>query len=182
MIKRISFLIVFILYIFIQGSTFVIDPTENAVWHNEKGVQFLKDGYVTYAIDEFKLAIGLSPNSATTASFLNNLGIAYLKINKYDLALSCFQKAVNLNPYFLDYYKNLVKTYKLKNMLTNIAIKYVKLLKKNNSDSKSWLILGLVYEELGYKNYAKSSFEQFKKLEPESILVPGIDELIKNLI
>jgi len=170
-----------VLYIFLQGSIFVIDPTENAVWHNEKGVQFLKDGYISAAIDEFKLAAGLSSNSATTASFLNNLGIAYSNIHKYDLAISCFQKAISLNPYFLDYYKNLVKTYKIKNILTNTAFKYIKLLKKNNSDSKAWLILGLIYEELGYKNYAKSSFEQFKKLEPDSILVPGVDDIIKNL-
>ena len=179
--KCLRFLLALVVYILLQGSVFVIDPAENAVWHNEKGVQYLNDGYISSAIDEFKLAVSLSPNSATSASFLNNLGIAYSKIHKYDWAIACFQKAINLNPYFIDYYKNLVKAYKSKNELINITIKYVKLLRKHNSDSKAWLILGLTYEELGYKDYAKKSLEQFKKLEPQSIITPGVDDIIKNL-
>lgn len=175
------FVILFIL-VFIQGSKFVIDPVTNAVLHNENGLKMLRDGYYTAAISEFKLAIALNPNTAVTATFYNNLGNTYLKIRKYGWAVFCFNKAININPNFLEYYQNLVNAYKAQNLVTSEINRHFAKLKKNQSDATSWLILGLLYKELNYNYDAILCLKEFKKLEPDLILTREVDDMINGLI
>jgi len=84
--------------IFMQGSTFVIDPAKNAVWHNDRGLFFLRMDNYYGAIQEFKIAISLNRNTQASAAFYYNLGSAYKKIGVIELARPCFQRAVSLNP------------------------------------------------------------------------------------
>ena len=103
---------VYALIILLQGFSGPINPSNNAVYHNNLGVVCLKEGNYNAAIGEFKLAISLNPNSAASASFYNNLGLAYLRIRKYSWAKECFKDALVINPYFLEYRNNLAKANK----------------------------------------------------------------------
>ena len=179
--KSVLGIVLLIFFVFIQGSTFVIDAAKNAVMHNEKGVRFLEDGYLASAIVEFKLAIALNPKSAATATFYNNLGTAYLRIHKYNWAASSFKNAISLNPNFLEYYKNLARTYKAQNLLSQEINKNIKQLKKDRSNSSAWLMLGLMYEEINYNYDALISFREFKKLEPDLILTKEVNNVINKL-
>jgi len=125
----IKFLLPFFLII-AQQNIMVIDPANNANTHNQRGLIYLKEGYALPAIQEFKLAIRLCPNSSATATFYNNLGLSYIKIRRYDWALWCFEKSISINPNFIDFYSNLVKVYKLKKCLYNVEPKNKNLTKK----------------------------------------------------
>ena len=60
--------------------TYTIDPEKNAYNHNNKGVEYLSEKYYYGAIQEFKIAISLNPNTQATAVYFNNLGKTYLII------------------------------------------------------------------------------------------------------
>jgi len=177
----IKYIPILIFLIFLQGGKFVIDPTRNANMHNEKGVKFQEDGYYTAAAMEFKLAIGLNPDSAATATFYNNLGLSYMHLHRYDWAATSFQRATSLNPNFIEYYTNLIKAYRAQNIISKEIDKHIKIIKKNKSNSRSWLMLGLMYVELKYNYDAILCLNEFKKLEPELILTQGVDDIIKKI-
>ena len=60
--------------------TFVIDATKNAYFHNNLGLNYLKEHCYYAAIQEFKIAISLNPNTQATAVYYNNIGDAYMAI------------------------------------------------------------------------------------------------------
>ena len=52
---------------------YTIDAEKDAFLHNNVGLNYLKDRIYYAAIQEFKIAIQLSPNTQATAIFKNNL-------------------------------------------------------------------------------------------------------------
>jgi tetratricopeptide (TPR) repeat protein len=174
-------LVIFTFFIFIQGSKYVIDPALNAVMHNNKGLEFLKDGYYVAAAMEFKLAISLNPESAASATFYNNLGLTYMKLQRQDWAISSFERAIALNPNFLEYYRNLVKAYKTNNVLNREVNKSIEIIKKDKSNSRVWLLLGLMYIELKYNYDAVLCLNKFKELEPDLLLSQEVENIISKL-
>ena len=68
------------------------------------------------AIEEFKIAISLNPNSQASAAYYYNLGAVYSKLGAYKLAYPCYQRALKLNPNFNYYYKNVSKKPKNKKL------------------------------------------------------------------
>ena len=69
---------------------YTIDATKDAYVHNNIGINYLKDRIYYAAIQEFKIAIQLSPNTQATAVFKNNLGETYNVIAYPDRARGCF--------------------------------------------------------------------------------------------
>jgi len=165
----------------IQAGTFFIDPTENAISHNNYGLFYFKLEDYPAAIQEFKIAIALSPNSASSASFYNNLGLVYLRINRYDWAINCFDTSISMCPNFLEYYVNLVKAYKGRKSLKFLSNKYRNQLSKNNSDYIPWLVLGLIDKEQNNKKAALNCFKEFKKLGPDELLGKAVENVIINM-
>lgn len=163
---------------FFQGSEYVIDASQNAAIHNNQGVTFLHDHDYIPAISEFKIAIALAPNKPATANYYNNLGLAYNSIKRYEWGQLVFERAVEINPNFFEYYKNLVKTYKLRNTLYKNLSKYSKRIEYNKGNSICWLFKGLIYEELGMKSAAVDSYIKYMKLEPDMLLTEAVS---KNL-
>lgn len=158
-----------------------INPTINAVGHNELGLDYLNKGLYFAAIQEFKIAIELSPKSSATASYFNNLGLVYLKIGRLDWAQQCFEKAIEINPNFFEYYKNLVNTIDAVGSLEYGIDSYSAKVRNDIEDSRSWLVLGLMYVKAGDKTGATACFKEFKKLEPDKAFAPAVDNLINSL-
>ena len=91
---------------------FVIDAVTNASRHNLNGINYLQEHCYYAAIQEFKIAIQLSPNTQATAIFKNNLGEVYNFIGYPDMARICFEDAIKLYGLNFKYYINLIETYK----------------------------------------------------------------------
>ena len=78
-----------------------IDPRKNAVWHNDRGIDYLQKGFYYSAVQEFKLAILLNDNSPLSGVFYNNLGETYMKLGQYYWAVDCFERSLKYNPNFI---------------------------------------------------------------------------------
>ena len=88
MIKKI-FAIFFIAVIILcsaykKPDKYVIRAEKDAFYHNNVGLNYLKDRIYYAAIQEFKIAISLSPSTQASAIFYNNLGETYIFIGYPD--------------------------------------------------------------------------------------------------
>lgn len=182
MTRRFIVIPIFIaLFFLVQGQTYVIDPVPNSYIHNKLGLQYEKEGYYYAAIQEFKIAILLNPDAVSAASYYNNLGRMYLYVKRYDLARPCFNKAIIINPNFIEYYKNLVRTYKDSKALQSALKNYQKQLKANKNNTKALLTMGLIYKEMRNNDNAAECFEEFIKLEPDLIMTNDVKSILKSL-
>lgn len=173
------------IFIFVNNSAiaaeFVIDASKNAVWHNERGLFFLRFGNYYGAVEEFRIAISLNPDSEASAAFYNNLGSAYYKLGMYKPAALSFKNAVSLNQNFLHYHQNLVDSYKGLNVLDKEIKKQEKILVKNPYNSRAALMLGLMQLKNNNRKKAVEYLSEFKRLEPDLDLSRQIDLLLKEL-
>ena len=72
---------------------YTIQAEKDAYYHNNVGLNYLKDRIYYAAIQEFKIAISLSPSTQASAIFYNNLGETYNFIGYPDMAKDCFEDA-----------------------------------------------------------------------------------------
>lgn len=165
----------------LQAGAFFIDPSENAVNHNNLGLFYFKLDDYAAAIQEFKIAIALSPNAASSASFYNNLGLVYLRIQRYNWAISCFNIAIDKSPTFIDYYLNYIKAIKEKKQLNSVIARYNKMLKRDRDDYIAWLVLGLAYKEQSKNLEALRCFDEFRKSGPDDLLLTAVNNIEKNM-
>ncbi|MEI7475727.1 MAG: tetratricopeptide repeat protein [bacterium] len=164
-----------------KADTYVIDPVPNSYLHNNIGLQYEKDGYYYAAIEEFKIAILLNPHSASAGSYYNNLGRMYLIARRYDLAGPCFQKAIKINSNFIEFYQNLIKTYKAQRKLSYALNNYIKTVKNNPTNSQAWLTLGLIYREMKNNDKALDCFDKFLEIEPNLYMSVDVRNIIKAM-
>lgn len=158
-----------------------IDPINDCITHHNKGVVFLESGYPLHAIDEFKIALMLNPNSSMSATVYNNLGRAYEMVRKYDLAIISYEHAIKVNPDFSLYYRNLINAYIAKKALKKAQSDYEKIVKINPMDAQAFFILGLIYMERGNKPEAIKAFKKYVSLEPNRELAFAAKKYIKKL-
>ena len=93
--KLVSLFILFVL-VFCSGYRkpyrYTIDAEKDAFYHNNVGLNYLKDRIYYAAIQEFKIAIQLSPNTQATAIFKNILTwqgyVLRMQLNSTDLILN----------------------------------------------------------------------------------------------
>ena len=95
-----------------KPDVYVIDAEKNAYMHNNLGLMYVNEKCYYAAIQEYKIAISLNPNTQATAVYYNNLGEVYLTIGYPDYALDCFTRALKQYSLNFKYYQNLAKTFK----------------------------------------------------------------------
>lgn len=155
---------------------YTIDAGKDAYIHNNIGLNYLKDRIYYAAIQEFKIAIQLSPNSQATAIFKNNLGETYNFIGYPDMARVCFEDAIKLYGLNFKYYQNLVECYK------NLGITDAKI--KELSLSKSpydRIIIGLLYIESGETRKGVIILDEICMEEPNLIITRAIKQYLKEV-
>lgn len=179
--KIIKIIVILIIIQFIQGSTFIIDPSKNAVWHNTRGLYFLKQENYYGAVEEFKIAIALNHDSEASAAFYNNLGYTYYRLGVYELATPNLEKAIKFNPNFIKYYENLINSYKAQKKLGITERNYQKIVAKNRYDSRAYLMLGLIYKNIGNKPASIMYLSEFKRLEPDLDMTKQIDKMLREM-
>lgn len=146
---------------------------DNAIAHARKGELLMGRRRYGEAIEEFKIALRLNPYSSLSATAYNNLGISYLKLRNYPLALTSFQRAIRIQPNFELYYKNLIRTYQEQNSLRAAQERLKNIVAINPEDAEAWYLLGLAHQRMGFVKEARDAFSRFVELQPNSRLVPA---------
>ena len=179
--KKYSAIVLLLISIFICGykmdDPYVIDSTQNAYIHNNKGLLRLKENAYYPAIEEFKIAISLAPDVQASSIFYNNLGETYMKLERPDLAQDCFERALTQYTLNFRYYMNLAECY---NQL-GYADEQI-----NHSFSDTnplgIILRGLLYELKGDNVKAITTLDEFAGREPDLIITDAVKEHIKELV
>ena len=157
--------------------TYTIDAEKNAYEHNNLGIMYVEEKCYYAAIQEFKIAISLNPNTQATAVYFNNLGKVYMKIGYPQLAIDCFEKAVTQYSLNFDYYKNLAQCYQSLGQSRIQLEKY-----KKSSKPLDKVMLGLLYEQMGDRKKAIIVLDEFSMSEPELIITPAVKYHIQTIV
>jgi len=181
MIKKI--LTIFLLMIMVFCSAYrkphkyVIDAERGAYYHNNLGLNYLKDRVYYAAIQEFKIAISLSPSTQASAIFYNNLGETYMFIGYPDEARICFEDAVKLYGLNLKYHINLIKCYARLNIMESKIKEY-----QTSEDVYDKIRLGLLYIENNQPRKGVNTLDEVCSSEPDLLITPALKQYIKDVI
>lgn len=181
MIKKLAIIFLSSLLVFCCGykkpNRYVIEAERDAYWHNNVGISYRKDRIYYAAIQEFKIAISLSPSTQASAVFHNNLGETYLFINYPEAAKTCFEDAVKLYGLNLKYHMNLVKAY----IQLNIAEAKIKEL-EDSQDVYDRIRLGILYIETNDARKGVNILDDVCNSEPDLLITPALKQYIKQTI
>ena len=156
---------------------YTINSVKNARIHNNKGIMYLGERLYYPAIEEFKIAISLNPNTQATAVYYNNLGETYMKLERPDLALDCFERALVQYSLNLKYYQNLADCY--------VALKMTEQKFKETEEKTnplSMVMRGILYEKTGEYRKAITTLDEFTYIEPDLLITPAVKLHIKKLV
>ena len=146
----------------------VIDATKNAYLHNNMGIRYMDEGIYYAAIQEFKIAISLNPNTQATSVYYKNIGDAYMARQPYEDAI----RQYSLN---FQYYQKLAKCYKSLGLANSKIAEYSK--SQNVLDK---VMLGLLYIENGNLRRGIIILDEFTSDEPDLIITPAVKHFIKE--
>lgn len=155
----------------------VIDGFKNANNHNNLGINYMADKVYYAAIQEFKIAISLNPESQASAVYYNNLGECYMKIGYPNLALDCFERAITLYNLNLNYYINLAKCHIANKQLDKKLEQF-----KDFSNPYNQLISGVLYIESGNYQRGIIILDNFTIAEPDLLITPAVKSYIKTSV
>ena len=155
---------------------YTIDAGKDAFYHNNVGLNYLSDRIYYAAIQEFKIAINLSPNTQATAIFKNNLGETYNFIGYPDMARVCFEDSIKLYGLNLKYYMNLADCY------INLNIAKTKISEYSASSKVSdKIMLGILYIKTGEKRKGVILLDELCQSEPDLLITPAIRQYLKEI-
>ncbi len=156
---------------------YTIQAEKDAYYHNNVGINYLKDRVYYAAIQEFKIAISLSPNTQASAIFYNNLGETFTYIGYPDSALDCFENAIMLYGLNLKYYMNLIDCY-INLKITDSKMK--ELQASNNLYDR--IKLGILYIKTGEIRKGVNTLDEICTEEPDLLITPAIRQYIKETL
>ena len=177
-----KFLLVYLIFTAITCSAYrkpyryTIDAEKDAFLHNNIGINYLQDRIYYAAIQEFKIAIQLSPNTQATAIFKNNLGETYNYIGYPDMARICFEDAIKLYGLNFKYYINLADCYERLN-ITKTKIKEL----ESSSSIYDRILLGLLYIKTGNKSKGIIILDEICQTEPGLLITSAIKQYLKEI-
>ena len=155
---------------------YTIDEEKDAFLHNNVGLNYLKDRIYYAAIQEFKIAIQLSPNTQATAIFKNNLGDTYTYIGYPDMARICYEDAIKLYGLNFKYYLNLAECYK------TLGITQTKIKEYSSSTSPyDKIMLGLLYIQTGSVRKGVNTLDELCSEEPDLLIIPAIRQYLREV-
>ena len=154
---------------------YTIDAGKDAFYHNNVGLNYLQDRIYYAAIQEFKIAINLSPNTQSTAIFKNNLGETYMYIGYPDMARICFEDALKLYGLNFKYYLNLAECYSALN-ITSSKISEL----KNSNNVYDKILLGVLYTKTGNVKAGIILLDEVCQSEPDLLINYAIQQYLKE--
>ena len=155
---------------------YTIDAEKDAFYHNNVGLNYLKDRIYYAAIQEFKIAIQLSPSTQATAIFKSNLGETYNFIGYPDMARVCFEDALKLYGLNFKYYINLADCYVRLGILNTKIKEY-----SSSSNPYDKIMLGLLYVKSGQVRKGVIILDEFCNEEPDLLITPAVRQYLKEV-
>lgn len=155
---------------------YTINAEKDAYNHNNIGLNYLRDRIYYAAIEEFKIAITLSPNTQSTAIFKTNLGDTYMYIGYPDMARICYEDALKMYGLNLKYYMNLAKCYEQLNIVQTKIKEYEA--SKNTYDK---IMLGILYIQSGQKRRGVIVLDDICLSEPDLLITSAIKQYLKEV-
>lgn len=159
-----------------RPDVYKIDAEKNAFFHNNMGLRYVDEKNYNGAIQEFKIAISLNPNTQATAVYYNNLGNVYMYACLYQYAQDCFERAIKQYPLNFSYYQNLAKCFNAQGVVDS-KINYY----NNTKSPLNMIMLGLLYIEKGDKQHGIIKLDEFCMQEPDLIITNGVRSYLKEL-
>jgi tetratricopeptide (TPR) repeat protein len=114
-------------------------------------------------IDHFRQAIEIDPDNA---SFYNNLGCSYDRINNLTAAIDAYKKAVSLEPENALYHNNLGCNYGKLGLFRKAIDSFRTSISLKPDFVKAYFDLGYSYVQLGYYKEAAETFEKAIRINP----------------
>lgn len=152
----------------------VINAVNNSNQHNNLGIMYLGEKAYYAAIQEFKIAISLNPESQASAVYYNNLGDCYMKIGHPELAQDCYERALTLYNLNLNYYINLAKCLIANKLLDKKLEQF-----SDFSNPYNRLMSGILYVESENYQQGITILDGFTIAEPDLIITPAVKAYIK---
>ena len=181
MMKKLFTILLLFVMIFCSGyrkpHKYTILAEKDAYYHNNVGLNYLKDRIYYAAMQEFKIAISLSPSTQASAIFYNNLGETYNYIGYPDYALDCFENAVKLYGLNFKYYINLADCY-IKLNTADAKIKEF----QNSDVIYDKIKLGILYIKTGAVRKGINVLDEISMEEPDLLITPAIRQYIKDTV
>lgn len=156
---------------------YTIKAEKDAFFHNNVGLNYLQDRVYYAAIQEFKIAISLSPSTQASAIFYNNLGETYNFIGYPDMAKDCFENALQLYGLNFKYYLNMADCY----ISLGEAQKKINEFRDSNDVYKK-IQLGILYIKTGEKRKGINVLDEICAKEPDIMITPAIRQYIKETL
>ena len=160
-----------------KPDVYVIDATKNAYIHNNLGLRYMNEQCYYAAIQEFKIAISLNPNTQATAVYYNNIGDAYMAIGYPNLAQQPYEDAIKQFGLNLQYYQDLAKCYKSLGLISEKIKVY-----SSADNPLNKILLGVLYIENGNKKRGITILDEFTASEPDLLITPAIKQYTKNIV
>jgi tetratricopeptide (TPR) repeat protein len=140
---------------------------KDANYYYNKATVYTDEGKHSLAIDNFKKALELEPDSI---EFMFNLGIAYINKKEYDSAIGCFHEVLKRSPNEIAAFSNLALAYTRKQE-NEPAIKYYKkVMELSPEDTSTYKDLADVYVKNRQYDEAIECYEKFIKANPSSVI------------
>lgn len=181
MIKRLTVILLLFIMVFCSAYRrpykYEIRAEKDAFYHNNLGINYLQDRIYYAAIQEFKIAISLSPSTQATAVFLNNLGETYNFIGYPEQALPCFEDALKFYGLNLKYYFNLIDTYR---MLGTEKFRIKEFETSTNMYDR--IKLGILYIKNDEVRKGVNILDEICVSEPDLLITPALRQYIKEVI
>lgn len=155
----------------------VINAVKNSNHHNNLGINYMNEKVYYAAIQEFKIAISLNPESQASAVYYNNLGDCYMKIEHPELAQDCYERALRLYNLNLNYYINLAKCLIANKLLDKKLEQFA-----DFSNPYNQLMSGVLYVESGEFQRGITILDTFTIAEPDLIITPAVKSYIKTSV
>ncbi len=160
--------------------------------HNNLGTMYFHEKDYFAAIKEYRIAIGINPDSQTTGSYFNNLGKVYLVLGEIQvrnglplqgwddfsiMAQISFEEAILKDCMKLEYYQNLVKAYELRGLM-----EFKKDYFLNNRDKNPFNVIpaAIILEKQGKVEYANMLLDNFITENPDIIITRDLKKLLKE--
>lgn len=151
-------------------------PEHNAYVHNNRGLSYVEVGQYYAAIQEFKIAIALNPNTQATSVYYGNLGDLYMQLGNYRDAQDCFERAIYYNPHNFKFYLDLVTSYQYQGKLKSELSK----LKKHKHTPLDEIKIGLIYIAMGQKKAGINILDEFIMNEPKLYITDGVKYYVQQ--
>lgn len=142
-----------------------LDPENPEIQYNlALGFRFME--LHSKAITHFKKAIGLKPDYSEA---YNDLGNTYLILSKWDLAITCFEKALENTLYTTPHFahNNLGYAYYKKGEYNKAVESYREAIKYQPSFSRAFHNLGIVYEAMNEWDKAIGAYKESIRYAPK---------------